>query len=472
MLICSCHDAHRPQAAGRRHRCQTSAEGEVKDEVQIGQPVAVSSTGLSRTGEASACSALLGGFCSLTGACLPAIFELAEKHPPDEVTHVLYHGGCLDGMTAAWGAWKRLGNRAKYIPVAYQSGLPTLPRDARVAILDFSYPPEQMKQLAASVKDVVVLDHHETALENLKGLDYALVEQERAGAGLSWHFFHPDEPLPALVAHAEDRDLWRFDIPKSAEVNKAMASYDMTMENWDRFDVEVLKKEGTQIMAYLDRQNLELTEIVQQADIAGYTVPVVNSHVNVDELASVILDRYPDAPFMASYYDGRDGRRKWSLRSRSNFEVNTIARQFGGGGHDQAAGFKEATPREVRVVPDGGAPPEAHRLDPLPFRSKAVKRFVGEQVDRAMAAERTGEIDGHRVPIANASLNVDQTGKALLAKHPEAEFVGVYYDAASGDRCWKLFTSRNFDLNAVTEKFGGSGDEFVQRGTGPLVVRP
>ena len=53
-------------------------------------------------------------------------------------------------------------------------------------------------------------------------------------------------------------------------------------------------------------------------------------------------ERYSDTPFAACYFCRADGKRQWSLRSRGNFDVSEVARRFGGGGHNNAAGYTEA----------------------------------------------------------------------------------------------------------------------------------
>ena len=43
---------------------------------------------------------------------------------PDDVDTVIYHGGCYDGMGAAWAAWKRLGSKATYHAMQHSHKLP------------------------------------------------------------------------------------------------------------------------------------------------------------------------------------------------------------------------------------------------------------------------------------------------------------------------------------------------------------
>ena len=66
---------------------------------------------------------------------------------------------------------------------------------------------------------------------------------------------------------------------------------------------------------------------------------MVNASANQSEVGHELLQRYPEAPFAAIYFDTADGKRKWSLRGRGNVDVSALAKQFGGGGHHNAAGF-------------------------------------------------------------------------------------------------------------------------------------
>lgn len=53
-----------------------------------------------------------------------------------------------------------------------------------------------------------------------------------------------------------------------------------------------------------------------------------------------------DAPRMT--YDLADGLIQWSLRSRGDFDVSEVAKQYGGGGHRPAAGF-QTRPGEIEL---------------------------------------------------------------------------------------------------------------------------
>ena len=67
------------------------------------------------------------------------------------------------------------------------------------------------------------------------------------------------------------------------------------------------------------------------------------------EVAAACLKRHPEAKFAAVYYM-EDGQKMWSVRSRGDFDVNEIAKQFGGGGHAAAAGFKDPGATQAVVL--------------------------------------------------------------------------------------------------------------------------
>src|SRR5512145_2838648 len=102
---------------------------------------------------------------------------------------VIYHADCVDGFTAAWSAWRALGEAAEYLPTHHG----TVPPDAQgreVYLLDFAYPRAECLALARSASNLLVLDHHKTALEELGDQPFARLDMHQSGAGLAWRHFH------------------------------------------------------------------------------------------------------------------------------------------------------------------------------------------------------------------------------------------------------------------------------------------
>lgn len=269
---------------------------------------------------------------------------------------VLYHGNCYDGFTAAWAAWRKLGDGAEYLPVGYGQPFPMFPLldTAAVYILDFSYPRDMLEELHAKLELVPgailrVLDHHKTAESDLSGLPFCTFDMKKSGASLAWKFFHPGEPTPPVVAYAEDRDLWRFKLPESREISAWMRSWPFTFQAWDEIherlsDDDSFSAVGSEGAAILRFQSQMVEMMCGQAvmrDVGGYSVPVANATVFFSEVGEALCIKRPDAPFAAYYLDRADGKRQWGLRSRNGFDVSAVAKGLGGGGHAAAAGFTE-----------------------------------------------------------------------------------------------------------------------------------
>jgi hypothetical protein len=263
-------------------------------------------------------------------------------------TFVLYHAHCADGFGAAWAAFLRLRDSAEYVPVEHGVPPPELPPNASVYILDFCYPRDVIRAMHERFAALLVIDHHQTAEEELRGLPYAHFDNEKSGAVLAWEHFHPNEPVPELLRYIMDRDLWTNALPNSHEVFAALSSYPMDFGVWSELADKVgrLATEGVPIVRYQAELVRSLSEKARFDELAGFEIPVVNTPLFSSELGAELLARYPDAPFVAIYFDRADGKRQWSLRSREDFDVSRVARRFQNGGHRQAAGFESDLPKD------------------------------------------------------------------------------------------------------------------------------
>lgn len=261
-------------------------------------------------------------------------------------SHVIYHGNCYDGFTAAWAAWRKLGSSAAYLPASYGTPPPELPKDARVLIADFSYSRPVMEDLLRRVASVAVLDHHKTSKEALEGFPGATFDMSKSGAMLAWEYFHPGAEPPPLVRYVQDRDLWRNELEFSREISAYLHSFEMNFKVWDTLAAKLevhpygAAIEGEAILRMI-RQKVDL--ICRDAyfkTIDGHKVPVVNATAFTSEVGERLLQLFPSAPFSGFFYD-KKGTKCWGLRSRGDFDVSAVAKKFGGGGHPAAAGFTE-----------------------------------------------------------------------------------------------------------------------------------
>ena len=259
---------------------------------------------------------------------------------------VIYHGNCFDGFTAAWAARIHSPN-AVFIAAQYGDKPPDV-FAKRVLICDFSYPRAQLMRLKADASELLVLDHHKTAAEDLAGLDFAVFDMSRSGAGITWDTLHPDKPRPALIHHVEDRDLWRFELEGTAAFHAAMTSIPFDFGAWGDLagrDPWWVIEEGRGILQFTKLVAKKFADRATIGILHGKTphrVWRVNVPVEfVSETAEALKEREPYLLILGWSWDGERGNYYCSLRSRDDGpDVSAIAREFGGGGHEHAAGFR------------------------------------------------------------------------------------------------------------------------------------
>ena len=261
-------------------------------------------------------------------------------------TYVLHHGACSDGFGAAWSAWKALGDKAVYLPVSYGSPVPDLKTGSHVVMLDFAYSREVLLEMNSRMASLLVLDHHKTAQKNIGDLDFAYFNMDKSGAILSWEYFHPREKTPEFIKYVEDKDLWRFNLEDSREVNLGIESYPREFDAWNNFDspnsLAQLKIDGIAIKRFMTQLVKQSVGQARITKVGGYDVPVVNTTAFPSEVGNALCAKYPYHPFAAYYFDRKDGTRHWGFRSVGEFDVSEVAKKLGGGGHRNSAGFIES----------------------------------------------------------------------------------------------------------------------------------
>lgn len=273
-------------------------------------------------------------------------------------TLCIFHANCADGFGAAWVVQKALGaNNVEFHAGHYGKPAPDVEgRD--VIIVDFSYPYELLCLLGHQARSILIIDHHKIAAEALERLQPApakfsewatstqrvgtVFDMHRSGAGMTWDFFFPDAPRPPLINHIEDRDLWQFKLEGTKDVMAAVFSHPQDFATWDLLmadHINALRLDGNAIER---KQQKDVADLVASNSrfmvIGSITVPTINLPHTMASDAGHLLSQ--GQPFAAIYWDTAEGR-QFSLRSTDEgLDVSEIAKQYGGGGHRNAAGFK------------------------------------------------------------------------------------------------------------------------------------
>jgi uncharacterized protein len=261
---------------------------------------------------------------------------------------VLYHANCPDGFGAAWVAWRKFKNKAEYIPIQPRE----LP-DGKFAgkdiyVLDNSFSAAVQKELRRKNKKVVVIDHHESAREDVLAFpENVFSGNKNSGSVLTWRYFNPGRPVPKLLKYVEDIDLWAFKLPNSDEIASFIFGNNFDFERWNKFyrDLETAagrKKyaaAGGIISGYMEVITDEIVGKAYPVSFLGHKVLAANfsSKRFHSQIGHALCRKKP--PMGVVWYVSA-GELNVSLRSEGNFDVSKVARRFPeGGGHKHAAGF-------------------------------------------------------------------------------------------------------------------------------------
>lgn len=274
----------------------------------------------------------------------------------------LYHANCVDGFAAAYIVYHALAGQVELRPVHYQEPPPPMADIARrdVIIVDFSYPPQIIREMAWHATSILILDHHASAKKawdiatekfKMPANVVARFDLKHCGAMLAWkHFSYPLQP-PLWLQHVEDYDLWQFALPQTRVINAALSFYTRDIETWDKVLQSVKWPELIEIGDILLQSRTSTIQFFAKnsslSTLGGHIVPTANVPPDfANDVGNILAQGWP---FAVTYWNGAQYR-YLSLRSAPDgMNVAEIAEGFGGGGHHHAAGFRLPLPTNVIV---------------------------------------------------------------------------------------------------------------------------
>tara|TARA_Y100001970_G_scaffold285842_1_gene406609 strand:- start:2447 stop:3292 length:846 start_codon:yes stop_codon:yes gene_type:complete len=277
---------------------------------------------------------------------------------PNSVNVVIYHADCTDGFGAAYSAWKQLGNRAEYYACKHGTTPPDV-KGKNVVILDFSWDKATIKKMIKKAKNLLIIDHHKSAMVELHDISNTYFDMTKSGAMLAWEWFHPGKEPPKFIKYIQDRDLWEWKLEYSKEFSAAFDMVPFEFEEFEKFEDDSVFddacKRGSYILAYSKTVVKKVCEKAQPRTMGGKSVLVVNASHWMSEIGARLA---PDCDFaMIWYWDHEDEITKVSLRAfHDSVDVSEIAKQFGGGGHKKAAGFTLPKEKHIEELFDTAEP--------------------------------------------------------------------------------------------------------------------
>ena len=296
---------------------------------------------------------------------------------------VAYHANCTDGIAAA--AVVLSATRAyqpEFVPVHYGQPLPQRILDGNnnpggtILFVDFCPERDQIESIRKVWPDWFVIDHHKSREWLLKDFpEHAFYDLDRSGAMLTWHWFH-EKPAPELLLYVQDRDLWQWKLDRSREVSAALNEEPKTLDVWEDLihcDPRQFFDTGFVLLRARTRAAKALAEkaflVNVEREVPFYAV---NATENVSEVGEEILARFHEVEVACAFFVIGHHTAQLSFRSRAHnpgqFNALSMAKYFGGGGHEHAAGASLPLIKWARYLEVLGAPvPEK---EPVETRQK------------------------------------------------------------------------------------------------------
>lgn len=281
----------------------------------------------------------------------------------------IYHGGCTDGIAAAWVVWKHaqeIGEKCAFYPGAYGKEPPwdMIGCADEVLLVDFSYGRGDLLRIIELTNGMVtVLDHHASAAQNIGDIVgkkcAGIIDQSKCGARITCDWYFSNRIAPPLLLEIDKQDRWLDD--RDPELIMSLRSHphspagdssedwESLMALWSFFmtpeGTKQLRKDGKAIYRYYSQRLAELKHLARETVVpigfSHVTLPVVNAHFAfASDLAGQLAEEAPSKVAM-TWYRRKDGKVSFSVRSREGAEVTArkLAETYNGGGHEHAAGF-------------------------------------------------------------------------------------------------------------------------------------
>lgn len=272
-----------------------------------------------------------------------------ERNQTNKKILVLYHGRCNDGFAGAWAAWKKFGNKAGYVPMDRNHAL-DIPTGKEIYFIDYLLPMDVIKKYITQNKRVTAIDHHITMKEVAEITEKPSFSLDNSGAVLAWKYFHGGKKVPMLLKYIEDRDLWRFKMPKAKEILAGTNFSEDSAYTFKGFDVLVNNfekvsfrnkciQDGKIVRSVFDGIIKNISTRADEVKFEGRNCWAINSpHMFASEIGDNLAHKEKRIGIVIIWYS-EGGAIKVSLRSRDGYDVSKLAGKYGGGGHKKAAGF-------------------------------------------------------------------------------------------------------------------------------------
>ena len=312
---------------------------------------------------------------------------MKDYNAGENMINIFYHKKDLDGHCSGaiaryyWEIVKEEG--VKMWPYDYGESFPfdKIEDGSRVVMVDVTTNPYEVMEEIKKRYDLFVIDHHKSFIESdVKPKITGLFVDGVAACQLAWHHFFMNDPTPSIVKLLGEYDIWNnqdqnvwwnqiMPIQMGMRMRLTDPGTDDGFVIWKKYFEDFLDKPDNRF-PMMGRHYADLEDEVSKAGITILQYQEVEDKKAIDfysfearfgELKAVCLNntRFNSQVYksvwdntkhdiMFAWVNVKGERCSVSLYTdKEGIDVSKIAKEYGGGGHKQAAGFQC---REVKVV--------------------------------------------------------------------------------------------------------------------------
>lgn len=250
----------------------------------------------------------------------------------------------------------------------YGNPIPDLLQYDRVIMCDISFPAGIMLNLLNTLhENFIWIDHHISAINSNKGVHggfdknfNGLQDTSFAACELTWKYFFPNESMPEIVrllgrydrfGHKgtnEEQKVLEFQYGARQVITNYQEAYSCLTNALPNTLINDIHNEGVTIYKYLCQ---DAKQSYKNGFVVWFDDKVQTSAGNTYKFICINKERFNPINFGIDYHkDGYDGAACFYFDGKQyNFSLyndnglvdcSAIAKQFGGGGHKGAAGFR------------------------------------------------------------------------------------------------------------------------------------
>lgn len=221
-----------------------------------------------------------------------------------------------------------------------------------VMMVDFSLQPFGDMVKLFEMGDVVWIDHHKSAIEDYNNHKFAkkhvsVLNSDKAACELVWEFLYPEVRIPRSVYLLGRYDVWDHSDPDTMPFQWGMRMYNSFPDNNELWN-DVLSDRlldgiigtGSILLEYRDSENEKYVRACGfDTELDGLRCIAINRMLTNSQMFDSIWDENKYDAMLT--FGWRKGSWTVSLYStKSDIDVSLTAKNRGGGGHKDAAGFQ------------------------------------------------------------------------------------------------------------------------------------